>query len=143
MSEDTATPHEEFEARFSDLHEGSLVDPERAEVRAHLATCQVCRDAYREFEETMAALGKLKGQPTAPAEFTAGVADTIHRRSAGRFFGKKTLGDRVPFGVILIVALVVLIAIALVLWSSATGSLRYQPDGKSRQPANGELIQKP
>jgi anti-sigma factor RsiW len=124
MSDDDATLHEEFEARFSDLHDGSLVDPARAETLAHLETCEVCRSAYREFQETMTALEQMKGRPPAPETFTKGVEDTIHKRSAGRFFGKKTLGDRVPFGVILVVALGVLLTIAVLLWASATGSLR-------------------
>jgi anti-sigma factor RsiW len=123
---DDAPPsvHEEFEASFSDLFEGSLVDPARQQLLDHLATCEDCATAYREFEETMKALGNLKGAPIAPEQFTKGVEDTIHRRSAGRFFGKKTLGDRVPFGAILIVALVTLVAVAVVLWTSLTGSLR-------------------
>ncbi len=143
MSEDTATPHEEFEAQFSDYLDGTLVDPERAALRDHLAACEDCRDAYKAFQETMAALGKMKGQPAAPETFTRGVEDTIHRRSAGRFFGRKTLGDRVPFGVILIVALIVLVAVALILWSSTTGSLRYQPAGTTHPPAAGESQPRP
>jgi anti-sigma factor RsiW len=133
-----ADPHEEYEARFSDLHDGTLSEKERAETLAHLAGCEACKAAYAEFEDTMAELAKLKGKPTAPETFTRSVEDTIHRRSAGRFFGKKTLGDRVPFGVLLIVAMVVLLAIALVLWSSSTGSLRYQPS-HDRKPSTQPL----
>src|SRR5262245_59095476 len=127
-----AAPHEEYEARFSDLHDGTLAEPARKETLAHLQGCEDCKAAYREFEETLAALDKMKGKPVAPETFTRSVEDTIHRRSAGRFFGKKTLGDRVPFGVLLIVAMVVLVAIALVLWSSSTGSLRYRPGGATK-----------
>jgi hypothetical protein len=72
----------------------------------------------------MSALTSMKGKPPAPETFTKGVEETIHRRSAGRFFGRKTLGDRVPFGVLLIIAMVVLVSAALVLWASTTGSLR-------------------
>ena len=116
--------HEEIEEQFSDLHDGTLAEAKRVEVLAHLEGCAACKAAYAEFEETLRSLDAIKGKPPAPPAFTEGVAETIHRRSAGRFFGKKTLGDRVPFGVLLIVAMAVLVATALVLWASSTGSLR-------------------
>jgi anti-sigma factor RsiW len=140
MTEDAdSTPHEEYEAMFSDLHEGSLAEADRKRLLEHLATCEECATAYRELEETMRALAGMKGVPTAPDAFTKGLEDTIHRRSAGAFFGKKTLGDRVPFGILLIVALVVLVAVAAVLWSSQTGTLRYQPTHPSRPPTTTPL----
>jgi anti-sigma factor RsiW len=116
--------HEEFEAQFSDLHDGTLPEAARKEVLAHLETCAACKASYEELEKTMAALGTMKGKPPAPEQFTQQVTETIHKRSAGRFFGKKTLGDRVPFGVLLVIALGVLVAIAVVLWASTTGSLK-------------------
>jgi anti-sigma factor RsiW len=116
--------HEEFEAQFSDLHDGTLPEAARKEVLAHLETCAACKASYEELEKTMAALGAMKGKPPAPDQFTQQVTETIHKRSAGRFFGKKTLGDRVPFGVLLVIALGVLVAIAVVLWASTTGSLK-------------------
>ncbi len=137
MSE--AAPNEEYEARFSDLHDGTLTGREREDLLAHLAACEDCKSAYREFEDTMDALAGLKGKPPAPDGFTRGVETTIHKRSAGRFFGKKTLGDRVPFGVLVIVAMLVLVAIALVLWSSSTGSLRYQPNREAKPPPTSPL----
>lgn len=60
---------------------------------------------------------------SAPATFTDDVTGVIEKRSAGRFFARRTLGDRVPFGVLLIVALIALGAIGYMLWSSPTGSL--------------------
>ena len=86
----------------------------------------------------MAALGGLKvprGTQPAPEKFAEHVEDTIARRSAGRFFGRKTLGDRVPFGWLLVVALIVLIAVSAVLWSSSTGSLRYHRDRGTTPPS--------
>lgn len=96
--------------------------------------------------DTLALLRSVKGaRVPAPETFTRSVEETIHRRSAGRFFGRKTLGDRVPFGVLLIVAMAVLVATAAVLWSSQTGSLRLR-DGGSRPdlaPGAGEALQQP
>jgi hypothetical protein len=60
----------------------------------------------------------------APSSFAQDVTATIHKRSAGRFFGRRTFGDRVPFGALLIVALLGLGVIAWVIHGSATGSLR-------------------
>jgi anti-sigma factor RsiW len=116
--------HEEFEAQLSDLHDGTLAEPARTALLAHLESCAACKASYEELKSTLAALSSMKGKPPAPEQFTEQVTETIHKRSAGRFFGRKTLGDRVPFGVLLVIALAVLIAIAIVLWSSSTGSLK-------------------
>lgn len=88
--------HEAFEVDFSDYYERTLL-PERAkEMEAHLATCPECRAEYDRFRETLGALSGLH-KMSAPQNFEAEVARTIHRRSAGRFFRRPTLGDRVPF----------------------------------------------
>jgi hypothetical protein len=80
----------------------------------------------------------------APATFAQDVTATIHKRSAGRFFGRRTFGDRVPFGALLVVALVGLAVIAWVLSRSSTGSLRGEPDRDgSAGSANGALLQRP
>jgi hypothetical protein len=64
----------------------------------------------------------------APASFDQDVTATIHKRSAGRFFARRTFGDRVPFGALLVVALIGLAVIAWVLSRSPTGSLRTDSD---------------
>jgi hypothetical protein len=51
-------------------------------------------------------------------------------------FARKTLGDRVPFGVLLVVALAGLLVIGYVLWSSTTGSLKVDR-AHDRPPAAG------
>lgn len=136
--DETTEPHEEYELLFSELHEGTATDAQRADVMAHLETCAACKAAYAEFQETMQALGTVKTpkQP-APDDFAKHVEETIARRSAGRFFGKKTLGDRVPFGVLLVIALVVLIAIAAIMWTSSTGSLGIRKGAEAPDLAPG------
>ena len=121
---DEAEPHEEYEAQFSDLHDGTLAEPARTALLAHLESCAACKASYAELQETLAALTSMKGKPPAPDQFTEQVTETIHKRSAGRFFGRKTLGDRVPFGVLLVVALAVLVVVAMLMWASTTGSLK-------------------
>jgi len=131
-------PHEEFELQFSDLHDGIASEAQRKDVLAHLDTCAACKAAYDEFERTMSALSTMKTpkQP-APAEFGKQVEETIAARSAGRFFGRKTLGDRVPFGALLIIALLVLIAIFAFMWASPTGSLNRRDGAHAPDLAPG------
>jgi hypothetical protein len=78
------------------------------------------------------------GKAHAPPSFADGVTETIHQRSAGRWFAKKTLGDRVPFGALVAVALALLLGIGYVLRSSSTGSLKV--DRASRPPPAGSAV---
>jgi anti-sigma factor RsiW len=122
----SATPaegHPEIEAQFTDLEEGALTPAEAEKIRTHLADCARCASAHAEFRRTLAALaglGKVGAPPTLPTD----VARTIHRRSGGRFFGRRAFGDRVPFELLALAALIVLAALALILRGSMTGSLR-------------------
>lgn len=110
-------------ATLSDYLDGTLPPDEAAAVEAKLAADAAWKLAHDELRETRNALSGLQ-KARAPATFTEDVTGTIHKRSAGSFFGKKTLGDRVPFGVLLVLALAALAAIGFVLYSSQTGSLR-------------------
>ncbi|HTJ45831.1 MAG TPA: anti-sigma factor [Kofleriaceae bacterium] len=141
---DQNAPHEEIEAKLSDYYDGMLSGPERDEIAQHLDTCDGCRAAYAQLEETMKALAGMKGKKEdAPAGMTAAVTDTINRRSAGRFFGRKTLGDRVPFGVLLIVAIVVLGVTAAILYSSSTGNLRTRTPEAPHMNGHGGVVPTP
>jgi anti-sigma factor RsiW len=126
-------PHPEFEALLSDLEEGTLSADEVARVRAHLAGCEPCAAAHAELSRTLSALSSLH-KHAAPPTLPADVADTIHRRSGGRFFGRRAFGDRIPFELLALLALAIGVAIYLLLRSSATGSLRLD-DPTSTPPA--------
>jgi hypothetical protein len=78
----------------------------------------------------------------APATFAEDVTGTIHKRSAGRFFGKRTFGDRVPFMAILVIAMIMLVVLAYILWTSSTGSLKVHKDPQPKQPGSA-VIDKP
>lgn len=125
--------HDRIGALMEDVVEGIATPDVDAEVQAHVAGCEPCK---AELADLRAARAALKSLPpaAAPRDLGKTVEDTIHRRSAGRFFGKKTVGDRVPFGVILIVALVALVVIVALLWSSTTGSLRPEPKTHPKPP---------
>lgn len=133
---------EELEAKLFDYHEGRLTPEARLELEQVMAArgepLEAPADAV--FDSGLIALRQRKAE--APTDFTTGVAKTIHERSAGRFFGKRTLGDRVPFSVLIVIALALLVAIAIGLWRSDTGSLiRRQtspgpPKGGTMEPSN-------
>jgi anti-sigma factor RsiW len=101
---------------FSDYHDASLTAERRAEVEAHLSSCARCRAEYEAFREAVAQVGLL-GRAAAPRGFDHRVADTIRHRSAGRFFGRRAFGDRVPFELLAALGLAVLVAIyVLMTW---------------------------
>ena len=118
-------------AKVSDYLDGALGGAERGDVASKIAGDPTWQRAHAELTETRKYLSGLR-KAHAPSSFAEGVAETIHQRSAGRFFGRRTLGDRVPFGVLLVVALAGLLVIGYILWSSSTGSLKVDPN---RAPA--------
>lgn len=96
------------------------------------------QQADHEYEQAMARLHRM----SAPHTFADEVEDTIRRRSAGRFFGRKAFGDRVPFEVLAIVVLVIGLAVFFLIRSSQTGSLRYdnQPDPPTIAPGAKDVV---
>jgi anti-sigma factor RsiW len=134
--------HAEIEVEFTDLLEGTLSEERRREVEAHLASCEACRRAYEEFRETVSALSGLH-KMGAPQHFEREVEATIHRRSRGRFFGRKTFGDRVPFELIAVLVLGVGLLAFFLIWSSQTGSLRYEKPPEEPKIAPNASLPKP
>jgi anti-sigma factor RsiW len=122
---------DEIMAAVSDYLDGALPAERRAEVASQIASDPTWKHAHDELVSTRDALSGLQ-KARAPVSFDQGVTGAIHRRSAGRFFGRRTLGDRVPFGLLLVIALLILLPIAYVMWSSSTGSLKRTPE---REPA--------
>ncbi len=102
--------HEAFEADFSDYYDKGLSEARAREVAAHLATCARCQAEYDRLRGALGALSGLNRVP-APPDFDDHVAETIHRRSAGKFFGRRAFGDRVPFELLAVVALAVVAAL--------------------------------
>ena len=100
--------HEAIEADFSEYYDGALPAARRTEIESHFETCERCRTEYARFREAIGAVSDLR-RDAAPRDFDGRVADTINRRSAGRFFARRGFGDRVPFELIAAVALVALL----------------------------------
>lgn len=81
----------------------------------------------------------------APQNFEVDLTETIRRRSGGRFFGRKTIADRIPFMWLAIAAVAVGVVVFLLLRSSETGSLRYdkKPDKPAVHPEASEQMPSP
>lgn len=142
MTEPELSADDEIIATLSDYLDGALPAAERAEVEQKLAKDDDWKRVHGELVETRSALsGLLKAR--APETFTQDVTQTIHKRSAGRFFARRTFGDRVPFGVLLIVAVLGLVVIAYILWSSNTGSLKVDPGAKPKPGSESIVPTKP
>ncbi|MCX5747567.1 MAG: hypothetical protein NT062_34310 [Proteobacteria bacterium] len=131
MSDDERAPDDRDEdeipddvlATLSDFLDGVLPIDERPRVEAKLRDDALWKRAHNELLSTRGALSTLR-RARAPQTFDQDVTSTIHKRSAGRFFARRTFGDRVPFGLIMVVAVIALIAIGITLYSSQTGSLK-------------------
>lgn len=123
--------HDRFEVLLSDYVDGSLGPDERREIEQHLESCAACKAALAELRETMNALSGMH-RVSAPENFDRDVAETIRRRSRGRFFGRKALGDRVPLALVALFALGLGLAMFFFLRGSDTGS--FKPFDHDREP---------
>jgi anti-sigma factor RsiW len=135
-------------ATLTDYVEGTLPADRKKEVEAKLAADEDWKRIHGEISETakpdaISAVLKARKAP-APEDFNTNVEEKIHKRSAGRFFGRKTFGDRVPFSALLVVAVLVLMVIGYVMWSSQTGSLKVDKKGSGDAPGSAiEVVPKP
>jgi anti-sigma factor RsiW len=128
--------------KVSDYLDGALPGAERADVAQKIAEDPAWKRAHAELTETRKYLSGLR-KAHAPSSFAEDVAETIHQRSAGRFFGRRRFGDRVPFGALLVVALAGLLVIGYILWSSSTGSLKVEHDRDPPAPLGSAAVAPP
>lgn len=112
---------------FSEYYEDNLDADKRAAFEKRMADDAEFAAAYQDFVKTMDMLSGLH-KMSAPMDFDKKVEDTIHRRSGGRFFGRRAFGDRIPFEIL---AIVVMLIAAAVYWmgrTSGTGGHKLSPD---------------
>jgi hypothetical protein len=125
--------HQAFEADFSDYLEKTLPPARMKEIEAHLASCEACRAEFEKFREAVSALSGLH-RVAAPTDMGERVAETIHRRSAGRFFGRKAFGDRIPYEMLALFALGIGVAVVLLIRWSSTGSVHEPLEKQEKAP---------
>jgi anti-sigma factor RsiW len=116
---------DEVVAKVSDYLDGVLSGTEKAAVEQKIASDAAWKTTHEEMLETRNALSGLQKARASP-KFAEDVTETIHKRSAGRFFGRRTFGDRIPLIPLVILAVLGLCAIAYLMWASETGSLKVQ-----------------
>lgn len=141
----TESELEQLEAQFSDYLDGAMTSEHMQAFEAKLADSDQAREAFDEFKQTIEAVSGLH-KMAAPQAFEAEVEQTIHRRSAGKFFGRKAFGDRVPFEVIAVIALAAMLGLYFLMRSSDTGSAKLDPsrdDVQEISPETKEAIPKP
>lgn len=128
---------------LSDYFDGTLSPDKKREIEIKIKTDPTWKAAHDEMLDTKSpsALSGLQ-KARAPATFAEDVTGTIHKRSAGRFFGKRTFGDRVPVMPILVLAMIMLVILGYVLWTSQTGSLKVHKDAPGTKPGSA-VIDKP
>ncbi len=129
-------------AAISDYLDGVLKGDERDAVAAKIESDADYKRVHAELLETrklMSGMQKARASPT----FATDVTSTIHKRSAGRFFGRRTLGDKMPFGVLVIVAVLGIAVIGYLMWASETGSLKPRSERGESAHGSGALVTPP
>lgn len=135
MDEDTKDSEAEasdFDATvelFSEYYEGTMDAADASKLEDRIAADAQLKKAYADFEKTMEMLSGLH-KMSAPLDFDKKVEETIHRRSGGRFFGKRAFGDRIPYEVLAVIVMLVAGAVYWMGRSSATGSHKLDRDNK-------------
>ena len=124
---------DEIVAKVSDYVDGLLPPAERDEVAKKIETDPAWKQTHDDMIENKKFMSGLQ-KARAPETFTKDVTETIAKRSMGRFFGRKTLGDRVPFTALLVVAIIALAAVGYLMWSSQTGSLKVEKKEAPTEP---------
>jgi anti-sigma factor RsiW len=127
MAQTHPQTHEAIRAKFESYADGELPEAEAKQVEEHLLSCEECEQAFEAFQREQVGLSGLH-RMSAPQDFEKAVEEVIHRRSQGRFFGRRAFGDRVPFEILAIVALAIALTVYLLLRMSNTGSLEVPGD---------------
>lgn len=128
----TSPDHPEIRSRFEAYADEALPPEQAQEIEEHLLSCAACEAAFEEFVRRGTPLSGLHKMP-APPDLGKEVAETIHRRSQGRFFGRRAFGDRVPFPLLAALVFAIALAVYYFIWRSDTGSLKLHDDPVERK----------
>jgi hypothetical protein len=120
---------------FSDYSEGKLGPQESSDLEKRFEAEPQLKKAYDEFLEAGTALSQMH-KMSAPQDFEKSVEDSIRERSAGRFFGRRAFGDRIPYELLAVILLLLALGLYWLGRSSGTGGYRIDP--AERAPVGGE-----
>jgi anti-sigma factor RsiW len=118
--------HEQAADMFSDFIDGTLVPRDRSALEQHLAACIQCRTDLEGFRRAVGSLGKLK--QAAPPRFLPNIQQQIHKRSRGRFFGKRwKLFGRIPFEWVSLATIIAMLIYYIAMLHGTPGGVRPAP----------------
>ena len=102
-------------------------------------------DQLGEDDDLLGALSSLKRTPASPEDFGDALEDRIRSRSAGKFFGKKSIAERLSVGVLALVIIAVGLGVYWLIRDSDTGSLKLDKGNEEPTLAPGarEAMPKP
>jgi anti-sigma factor RsiW len=126
-------------AKLSDFVDGALSGDARAEVAAKIDADEAWKVAHDDMVGTRDALSGMQ-KARAPASFAQDVTATIHKRSRGSLFAKRSAGDKVPFMALLVLALLAVMVVAYVMWASGSGSLHSAPSAPEGPSGDGSAL---
>jgi anti-sigma factor RsiW len=135
-------PEDDIVGTISDFLDGLLAPDAATVVSGKIESDEQWKQTHAELVETRKALSGMQ-KARAPASFAQEVTSTIHKRSAGRFFGRRTLGDRVPFTVLVVIAVLGMAVVGYIYWASQTGSLEGNREGSSHRGSAEDLAPRP
>lgn len=130
---------DESVAAINDFLDETLPSARREAVAAKIAADPQWKKTHDEFVQTRQLMARMP-KAHAPPAFATNVTSTIHSRSAGRFFARRTFGDRVPFGVLAALTAIGVAIIAYLMWASETGSLGHRSQPPPSEPPSQPLI---
>ena len=146
MTTETTQEEDAIIVALSDYFDGALAADKKKEVEGKIASDPAWMAVHDEMlgtkQSSEVISGLMKARVAPPPSFNEDVTGLIHKRSGGRFFAHRTFGDRVPVGVLVIIALVIVGVVAYILWTSQTGSLKVHKEPVPTAPT-APLIDKP
>jgi hypothetical protein len=118
--------HGQAQEQFTDFVDGTLPARDKAALEQHLAACIQCRTELESFRRAVGSLGKLK--QSAPANLLPSIHEQIHKRSRGRFFGKRwKLYGRIPFEWVSLATIIAMLIYYIAMLHGTPGGVRPLP----------------
>ena len=120
---------EKAKTLFIDYHDGDMGKGEAKALKAHLESCDECRQEWQDYQKMMEEVSGLHS--LAPSEdFVSKVKQTIDKRSKGRFFGT-TSASGINFAIISFILILLFLAAYLFISAGSEVEVINTPDNVS------------